>query len=440
MVNAKLIHEYLDGEIDRGLEEILFAQLQSDSEMRKELNTQMKIVAIAQRDKAMTIPPPALTNSLFNKLGYDLPMNGPVMNSEKGFFRKNMMWLLLLLLAISTATTVTTVYFANRNSFLNKEIAKMGRVDNSKSIPVTSSFEGKSNDANLAVMNNLQVNNSSDGNNNYLISKAGKYGNNVTPDNKNNNGKNSKQRNLALGYNNESGHNDNNQGNFLSVNSNNSDDLLNQNLIIKKSDLSKPSDNNKIRYLTKHNKFNNYGSGFTNNNSFIANLGNSPLYLIEKSKINFQIKGFSTYSSTPDISIGNSADFFENFAISGWYQINSFHSFGIEIGNEKFSQEFTTNNNLVYKQQPSLLWIGASYRYSIKEIIVPYIIYPYVQQFVGTTTVGPLLKTQAGLVFNLYGPISLVGGVEYGILLFNVDSKIYNTSKFNTFGGVSINF
>ena len=105
MINAQLIHDYLDGEVDSGTEEMLFARLRADSEMRKEFNTQMKIVSLAQRDKAMTIPPPALTNSLFNKLGYDLPMTGAILKPEMGFFRKNMIWLLLLLLTVSTVST-----------------------------------------------------------------------------------------------------------------------------------------------------------------------------------------------------------------------------------------------------------------------------------------------------------------------------------------------
>ena len=131
-------------------------------------------------------------------------------------------------------------------------------------------------------------------------------------------------------------------------------------------------------------------------------LSNSQLYLIEKSKINFQLKILNSVGSSPNVSIGNNANLYDNFSISGWYQINPFISVGIEGGKEQFSQEFSTKNNLVYQQRPGLIWYGASFRYSAKELIIPYFIYPYFQMFAGATTIGPLFKPQAGwyLIFS----------------------------------------
>jgi hypothetical protein len=397
----------------------------------------MKIAALAQRDKAMTIPPPALTNSLFYRLGYDLPMAGAALKPAQGFFRNNMIWLLLLLLTVST---VSTVYFANRNSLLNNEIARIGTGLNGKSIPVTSSFAGAKNDGSLTDLNQMPESASgseNNNNNNNLFSDSGKYGNNSTSVKNNANGKNLNHRNRTLGsYSNGDKISSNENANQIAMNN---DELMNNNSIINKSNLSKKTDHNQIRNLNRQGTFNNFGSGFAPNNGFVTDVSNYQLYMIDKSKWNFQIKKLNSFMSSPDIAIGNNTNIYDNMAFSFSYQINPFHSFGIEAGKEKFSQEFSTKNNLVYQQRPDLLWVGASYRYSAKELIVPYSIYPYIQQFAGATTIGPVFKTQAGIVFNLFGPISLVGGAEWGILFYNVDSQIYNTKKFNVFGGVSIN-
>jgi hypothetical protein len=74
MANAKLIHDYLDGErVPAPEEEALFNSLASDDELRKEFQRQVKLHTIAQRDMNSITPPAAVTDKVFAGLGFAVP-------------------------------------------------------------------------------------------------------------------------------------------------------------------------------------------------------------------------------------------------------------------------------------------------------------------------------------------------------------------------------
>ena len=76
MNNSKLIHDYLDGKLQQPGQDMLFAELANNAELRNEFNQQMKMHMIAQNDMAMISPPAAATNAIFAELGFSIPPSG----------------------------------------------------------------------------------------------------------------------------------------------------------------------------------------------------------------------------------------------------------------------------------------------------------------------------------------------------------------------------
>lgn len=73
MSYQKLIHEYLDEGLESPREDVLFAELSSNPEMRGEFNQQVKLHTLAKNDMGTISPPVESTNMIFTTLGFSIP-------------------------------------------------------------------------------------------------------------------------------------------------------------------------------------------------------------------------------------------------------------------------------------------------------------------------------------------------------------------------------
>jgi len=161
------------------------------------------------------------------------------------------------------------------------------------------------------------------------------------------------------------------------------------------------------------------------------------------SRISLSVRGFSNSSDMKINVPSGSNPWFNNMALGADYHIGKGHSFGFEVGQENFPQEFTRTlwgEDLKYKQNPLLLWYGASYKYSMHNIFIPEILYPYIQVFGGATTVGPIGRVQIGLNYKPDSKVTLNLGVEALSLWYNVQGTVYDSKKLGLTYGLSINY
>jgi hypothetical protein len=72
-IESRMLHAYLDGELNGAHEEALFRMLSEDSALRSEMQDHLAIRKAIQHDTQAYSPPPAATAAVFGALGFSVP-------------------------------------------------------------------------------------------------------------------------------------------------------------------------------------------------------------------------------------------------------------------------------------------------------------------------------------------------------------------------------
>ncbi|NOY06969.1 MAG: hypothetical protein GXO82_10150 [Chlorobi bacterium] len=129
---------------------------------------------------------------------------------------------------------------------------------------------------------------------------------------------------------------------------------------------------------------------------------------------------------------------FNDIAIGAYYGLSSEHQVGVEIGYEAFGKKYTINgeNGILERQSyPVLPWIGALYRYSMRNTAK---FYPYGQVLFGGTRLGPLSKGIIGVSYSPDSRTTLSLGLEGSLLMYRNQSKWVSSSKAGITYGIAI--
>ena len=132
-----------------------------------------------------------------------------------------------------------------------------------------------------------------------------------------------------------------------------------------------------------------------------------------------------------------------NYEVQLGYNFTDNHQVNLVLGRENFPQKFSRNidgKQFLQIQNPSMIFIGAGYKYSFNNLFYQNTLTPYFQGLIAGTSIGPYMKLQSGLELNLIRQLSVFAGIEDGILIYNVDNNIYSTNKVNFVYGVNIKF
>lgn len=177
------------------------------------------------------------------------------------------------------------------------------------------------------------------------------------------------------------------------------------------------------------------------NNSQTLNPQMTPKEII--SNFNLSFRGFSTRSNINVNVPSQSNPWFNNMGVGASYNLAKNHELGVEVGQESFPQKFNRQvygEELTYYQNPILFWYGVTYRYSLKQIFVPNVFYPYFQVMGGFTKVGPLGRAQIGLSYSPDKRVTFNLGLEGTALWYNVQKTVYDTKKIGLTYGISISY
>lgn len=434
----RLIHDYLDGELDQTSEDALFAHLSGNTELRSEFNQQIKLQSLAGMDMKRITVPAELTGAVFSHLGFAAAnSSGALMfdtanasgSGLMGFTRRYFGFILLLLFLFSAGSSL---HLMNENSALK---GLLGSVTSGKSkIPVMESYETSQN--NIAEANSgsedisQELNALSSEDNQKSIQGDKSYDNSYT------NGKLGKTGSAANQFADNMESNDLGNVNNTDLTSDNSG---NRYFVINSNHFN--FDFNENSYLRNHGFAgdNSFRRGFTTNSDkegFVYDGTN--LSDLNLPKWSIQIRRMNSQTNYPPVTVGNESSFLSDNSFSVWYHYTPKVSFGIETGIEPIAQEFSYNNRN-YAQTPNVLWAGLSLRYNPNELLIPYSMNPYGSGTVAFTAMGPLLKLQGGLTFNISNPLSFFVGAEYGMLIYNVGGNLYSSGKIGYTGGININ-
>lgn len=175
-----------------------------------------------------------------------------------------------------------------------------------------------------------------------------------------------------------------------------------------------------------------------------------PVSLLNRSleNVSMNLKFAGPFMKAPSFSIPNdNPSILDQFTLSFIYSLDNHHAFGIDLGRENYLMQFDKyygDTLMNITQSYSAFWIGANYRYSFNPIESLGQSIPYVGVTTGANNVGAICKVDAGMKYYAFDGIAVIGGVEYGILLykndgqlFDINSSWYATSKLNVFLGFS---
>lgn len=152
--------------------------------------------------------------------------------------------------------------------------------------------------------------------------------------------------------------------------------------------------------------------------------------------------GISKVSSLPNLSDSpSSLPFLSNLSTSVLYEISEHHAVGLAGGREVFHEDFTRDSygqSFSYRQSPSLWWYGVAYRYSFGDIGIKGL-HPFVQGFTGWAQNGPIGKATVGVRYTPEQRISFILGAQGSYLVYPVGNRYFTTQKIGLTYGMSIN-
>jgi hypothetical protein len=159
------------------------------------------------------------------------------------------------------------------------------------------------------------------------------------------------------------------------------------------------------------------------------------------------IRALETLALKPVPSeLTGAANILANKAINVSYRLNEEQEIGIEIGAERFYQQFTLSSRqdgrvletTQYQQNPLLLWVGATFRQQFDEIV--YGVKPFVGATVGASQGGGIGRASIGLLYTPLPTVSLLVNVEGATLLYQADNVWYTSPKIGLSYGLVIRF
>ncbi len=414
----KLIDLYLEGELSSVEQDLLFAELSKNPELRELFDQQIKFHLLIQRDYFKIVPPVESTNYIFSSVNFKIPNSGYVpgssggkivaaFNNTKQFIAKHFSNVFSSIVASGLTFLLLWLLLPfggspEKNFIQTKQYEPFPYIfaDESQAIPIESNRETNLEISREGVAQIIQsaFKNALD---KYLAEYRNQFPNNTIA---------------------KSNNSDLNSQNLLTLSETH---LQNNYILQRETRFPELHTNNESLY------FPNQSSDFTH--FLTENLG----------KLSLTARGFSM-KSIPEVKLNQSENtVLNNSAIGLSYYIGDNTAIGLEIGQEKFPQSFvlTAYGETKYqKQNPLLFWYGLVFKQSIANLFKIETLRPFAQIFLGTTTVGPLARGMVGLQYSPDRRVSLILGWESSYLLYKVQNNYYTTQKNGLTYGVSVRY
>lgn len=409
-----LIEKFFEGGLSSTEKEILFSELAHNPRLREEFEYEMKLINLAQRDYSRIQPPAESMNYVFASLGFKIP-NGvgfstaapkiPFFTKFQEFFGKTIPYFVVSFLA-SVIALLLFWYFFNPSS-TNVQIAN--EKPKIQSAPIITNTT-KTNIQQPQFQQNFD----------YAVLERSLY------------------RAFEKWFTTQGFENQN-----WNVNSN-SISTLN----------SVTPEINPINFGTYHkiyrSRLNEIPSKEIRSNiadinvlAFSNILGATTNFSEYLKDFTVSVRGFSL-KSEPHTKVNyEQTGVLNDVGVGIGYNLNKYSSFGIEFGREKFPQNFELNlygELTYYRQNPLLWWYGIYYNQKIPFLFRNETLNPFLQAFLGGTSIGPLLRGIIGLQYHPDRRVSLFLGWENSLLYYIVQDKIYSTKKNGLTYGVNIRF
>lgn len=157
--------------------------------------------------------------------------------------------------------------------------------------------------------------------------------------------------------------------------------------------------------------------------------------------LSIEVKG-NGYKSLPAAEVPRYSDgLLSNMQVSVLYVFNSRFKAGLDFRQESYYQNFTGTNEIGesfrYKQNPNYYSLGLMVRYNVSESNY---FNTFSQLYLGGTVTGTVSRLMFGFEFLPDSPISFILGIEGSMLSYYHQKNLFNSPKIGLNYGVAFNF
>ncbi len=409
--NSELLHLYVDGELNPSMEPQLFDELAVNEDLRSEMRDLLAIRSSIQNDAESFAVPISSQGAIFNRVGLIPPIIMPPPAALQPVAAGGAAWLTLFRNAWAPALVAIVSIIGTSLILTNHYNDKIDGIQSENSI------------AQKSLNDKLTAKNLNDSKNNL-------NNQNIIP---------SEKVRIVYRYSNRP------TGLVLAENDQKNEQIANSNEQSKPADFSHVekaqmfSLSPNIRIDNKNDFINNNSIGTQFDIGSLANL----LKSIE-SKYSLYVRGMSA-KSFPATDMPTTSDpLFTNMSIGTYIHNNKNVQFGIELGQESYTQVFENIEDGVkyqYMKTPVVFWgaLGAILISDKVDFLAG--TQPYAQFIIGGSTQGLIGKTIAGIQMNSTDMgIGILLGVEGSVLLYQNQKIWYSTRKLGFTFGTSIHF
>jgi hypothetical protein len=386
METDRLIHDYIDGNINESQEDQLFSNLAEDSSLRADFKQQLKMTSAVHKDLTAYTPRAASTLNIFDKLGFAGAAVAPV--AQKGFFARNSSAIISSVTSAAAAVVLTLLFLEPWGNSVHLD----GQMDKfTKNVPMVQSYALNNNAGNIAQAQPEKI--------------VYKYKYVYVNENPQQSGLASTTPEVKYIY---------------AVNNSDaySNDLLMSRLANEERDYGNSVPNMNLPASSTY--------------DYIAEMPN-----IKDSRFSVEIGSAGYYVMNGGTMHPEQYQSLNNMNIAAYYKATGDLAIGMDYRRENYYEKFQgkeLTNTYAYEQNPNFQVVSLSARYQ-----------PKVLQF---GMVSPLVEASAGIPVNHLGAgyvvrpmmagieikpfkdFKFMAGVDYSIMYYKQQNNFYNSNKF----------
>jgi len=386
MEKDRLIHDYIDGNINESQEDELFNSLAEDSSLRADFKQQLKMTSAVHKDLTAFTPRAASTLNIFDKLGFAGAAGAPI--AQKSFFARNSSSIISSITSAAAAVVLTLLFLEPWGNSVNLD----GQMDKfTKNVPMVQSYALQNNSSNIAQTQPETI--------------VYKYKYIYVNDN-------TETTDLAAST---------PEVKYIYAIANS--DAYSNDMLLSKIANEKPA----------------YGNSLTNMNLPV----NSPYdFVIEKptikdSRFSVEIGSAGYYVMNGGTMHPEQYQSLNNMNIAAYYKATSDLAIGMDYRRENYYEKFRgteLSNVYQYEQNPNFQVVSLSARYQPKSLQLG-MVSPLVEASAGIPVnhlgAGYVIRPMmAGIEVRPFKDFKFMAGVDYSILYYKQQNTFYNSNKF----------
>ncbi|MCO6467067.1 MAG: hypothetical protein J5I53_10670 [Bradyrhizobiaceae bacterium] len=411
------IQQLLDGELDPMIESALYGKLSVDSDLRTEMRQQLALRLAVQEDRALLVPPAALTNSVFTNLGFAAPLAGAAAGAAGGGMLAQ--WLARFGVPVAGMLAAAGLTFGVFQATTPQSQAP-SQTSSQTATHTPTTVASQADHSQQGVPTPARsVKNSSEAVPGSEAKPVVVYKTNPAME----------QRVAELEREN------------AALRSQLAANAQSQNINVTQDESPLDQEVDRVPRIATVSLHQTHGVERMADNSPYAVKALTLMQSPFAPGYTVQFRGLPLNPTIQTNAIQQSS-WYDNLAVSMQYNMNANHSLLMEFANESYPMVFEGWRNgqqIRYEQFPTMFWAGLGYRYTMDQLGNSGVA-PYGQLNVGGSKYGPIGRLSGGIQYSPAGAISFLFGIEASGLAYTFQDQWFLSPKIGITYGMAVRF